>query len=249
MAHLAILREAGLDVTRIGGAVEVFEVTAPASCAQTVEVATAMAGRAREGGVHPYQREAREFEVIERRPLPTVHVVALLAGHGEIGRLVIRQAGLLEIRRMAGNALDGKPLELPCGGILVAIITDQGRVRADQGEAVLVPPDALQDDLPAAYRVAPCAVPSELPLMDIRVAVRALRADVGEHQTYVTLRAGHAGMQATQGKSRFVVIKLDDIPQGLPGRKSMTVLTGYFQVAVWTSSCGRLDLALPLRGR
>ncbi len=44
MADLAILREAGLNVIRIGGAVEVFEVAASAACAQPVEVAAAMAG-------------------------------------------------------------------------------------------------------------------------------------------------------------------------------------------------------------
>ena len=44
MADRAILREACLNVIRIGGAVEVFEVAASATCAQPVEVAAAMAG-------------------------------------------------------------------------------------------------------------------------------------------------------------------------------------------------------------
>ncbi len=123
--------------------------------------------------MHPRQREAREFEVIERGPLPAVHVVALLARHRESRRLVVGEARLLELRRVASNALDGKPLELACGGVLVAIVTNQGRVRADQRKPVFVTPDVLQDDLPTAHRVTSRAVLSELALMDIRVAVRA----------------------------------------------------------------------------
>ncbi len=194
--------------------------------------------------MHPHQREAREFEVIERCPLPAIHGVALLAGHRKIGRNVIGQAGLLELGGVASNALDGKPLELPCGGVLVAIVTDQRRVRADQGEAVFVTADALQSDLPATDRMASRAVPAELPLVNIRVAVRAFRAHVGEYQTYVTLRAGNARVQAPQGKACLAVIEFDHIAKGLPGCKCMTVLAGHFQVAVRTSTSGCRRLVL-----
>ncbi len=107
MADLAILRESGLNVIGVGGAVEVLEMAAPATRTQPVEVAGAMAGRAFKCGMHSGQCEPREFKVIERGPLPVIHVVTLLAGDRKTGRLVIGKAGLLELRRMAGNTLDG----------------------------------------------------------------------------------------------------------------------------------------------
>ena len=198
--------------------------------------------------MHSCQREAREFEVIERGPLPAIHVVALLAGHRESRRLVVGEAGLLKLWRVARNALNGKPLELARGSVLVAIVTNQGRVRADQGEPVFVTPDALQDDLPAAHRVTSRAVRSELSPVNVRMAIRALRADIGEYQAHMTLRAANTRVQPSQRKRCFVVIEFDNTAQRLPGRKGMTVLTGHFQIAVRTASCCRLGLTSTFSG-
>jgi hypothetical protein len=103
-----------------------------------------------------------------------------------------------EVLLMARVAGGGQSRKLPGGRVLVARITlDQG-MRANQGEAVGVILNGLQRNLPPFHGVATGAIGAELAFVDVRVTIGALRTDVLENKTGVALHAAHFFMHAAQ---------------------------------------------------
>jgi len=90
----------------------------------------------------------------------------------------------------------------------------------------------LQRDFPAFDRVALFALRAELPAVNIGVAVRALRAHVGEDQARVTQAALHGFMHAAQRIACLVMVEFRKIANGLPTGEGVTVLAGLVQRAV-----------------
>ena len=88
---------------------------------------------------------------------------------------------------------------------------------------------------PALDAVAVFTTCAELVAVDIRVAVRAGRPDVREHEAPVAVRTPNVLMQAAKGLSRLgAVLKLGDRPVGRPTRGGVAVLTGQIQRTVRT---------------
>ena len=148
-------------------------------------------------------------------------------------------AGRLEVSDVAGVALRRHRLELAAGGSLVAGIAIYGRMRARQREAVVMLLHLLYRDLPSANRVAPFAVRSQLPLMNVGVAVLAALSNAGEHWLDVALRAGNGRVHSAQGIFRLVVIEFWDGADRLPPVCRVAVLARNVQISVRTMSSFR----------
>jgi hypothetical protein len=84
------------------------------------------------------QCKCRELPVVEPRPLPPVHAVAVFAGDRQPGGLVIQWSGCLIILEMAGHALGAQTRVESAGRAVMAVVTGGGGVSADQREAVVV---------------------------------------------------------------------------------------------------------------
>lgn len=106
----------------------------------------------------------------------------------------------------------------------MALVAIERGVRADQREPVQVLVDLLNGDIPAFDRVALLAVCPHLPLVDVGVAIRALRAHVAKDRLDMALRAIHALVHAAQRIFRCVVIEFRNCSDGLPSTQGVTVL-------------------------
>ena len=192
------------------------------------------------------QGKAGELQVIELRPHPVVHRVALFTSRGQIQGDVIDASRLCvyEILLVAGEAHRRKPLELANCRALVTGVTVHGRVCANQWETIHVLVDLLDGDIPALHGVALLAVGSHLALMDICVTIRALSADIPEDRLGVALSARHAFVHATEGILRRVVIKLRDRADRLPTAQRVAILARDAQASMRASRIrGRLRLS------
>jgi hypothetical protein len=88
---------------------------------------------------------------------------------------------------------------------------------AKQRETVLMLLYGLHSDPPAFDGVAFVALGSELPAMDIGVAIGTLRSYVGEYQLCMAKPALNGLVETTQWIARFmVVIEFGDASQGAP---------------------------------
>ena len=106
---------------------------------------------------------------------------------------------------------------MPRGGAGMASITSHGGVGSDQRKTILVLLDVLDGNLPALDRVAIRAVGSQLPAMDVGMAIGAGMAYVSKHHLGVTLRAGaDRGMHATERIPGFVMVEIRHRPDRLP---------------------------------
>ena len=105
MALRAGLREAGLHVVGLGGALEVFQVATDAGSvgAGQVVIVVDVTLHALHGRVRSRQRETRR-RVIESCVIPAGRVVALGTGLREAGLYVVRLGGALEIFQVATDA-------------------------------------------------------------------------------------------------------------------------------------------------
>ena len=86
-------------------------------------------------------------------------------------------------------------------------IAVHSRVRSGQGEAVIVLLDLLNRNLPSPNRVAGLAIGSQLPFVNIGMAVLATLSDVAKHGFYVALSAGDGLVHAAQRVARPVVVE------------------------------------------
>lgn len=187
--------------------------------------------------------------MVKFRAQPGINGVALLALDGKIRGNVIGGGSLLVGVLVTGVALDRKSLELSNRPALMAIGAIEPGMPSDQGEAIIVFPDSLQNDVPAFYGVTLLAVSPHLAAMNIGVTVSAIGTGVGEDGLGMTLGAGHAFVQTAQRVPGFVVIELGDGADGLPTRGGMAVLTSNIQVAMRTAGDRISGLTVERTGR
>jgi len=232
MAQHTILREASTHVVRILRRSEILQMATDTVGAGPLEFSANVTHDAVQLRMHACKRETRESSVIEGRPEPGVHGVALLASSRQSRRAVIQHHCLQEGLSVAGNAFRRESLELAGGHAFVAGITGDRGMRAHQGEAVLMLAHGLQGNSPALHRVALLALCAELAAMNVRMAIRALGSDVGEHEADMALRAGNPPMKSPQRVMRLVMIELDNIAEGFPSRECVAVLAGGRQISV-----------------
>lgn len=98
----------------------------------------------------------------------------------------------------------------------MAIFALRQRVRANQREAVLMVPNGLQGNLPSFDGVTTGAIGAELALVNVGVAIGALRADVLEHHAGMTLGASHFLMHGAQRVAGQIMIEIRIGSYGLP---------------------------------
>ena len=178
MALFASRREAGVR-HRSGRAGKIFLVTRETQSAGQVVVVVGVAI-----GALPWrhcmsagQRKSHR-RVIELRIQPVIGSVAAFTRGGKLRADVVGIGRPRKIRRVAGIALRRHRLKLAIGRALMAGVAVDCGVRSGQREPVVMLLDLLDRHLPAAHRVALLAVRSQLPLVNVRVAVLAALSDV-----------------------------------------------------------------------
>ena len=105
-------------------------------------------------------------------------------------------------------------------------------VRADERKAILMVLNRLRRNIPPLNGMALLAVRSHLPPVNVGVAVRALGADIREHQLDVALGALHLLVHSAQRVTGLVVIELRDAPDRLPAGVGVAVFAGNADIAV-----------------
>ena len=80
------------------------------------------------------------------------------------------------------------------------------------------------------------AVGAHLAAMNVRVAVGAIFADVGENRLHVALSAGHFFVHAAQRVFGFVVIKFGNSADGPPASGGVAILAGNGERAMGIAS-------------
>jgi len=249
VATRAIPGEARLDVVdaRRGGEVP---GVAPETVRGDAGIASAgMAGAAFQAGVRAIDLEMGELGVIEFPQAPTVQSVALAAIEREAGCLVVDGARLLIILQVAGGTLSVQAGILRAGGALVAGIALRHRMRAEQREPILMRTDGVHAHAPARHRMALVAARPKLPAVDIGVAIRALRAGVGENQLRVTQPALNVLMQPAEAETGLaIVFELRHCAHGGPTRRAMAAQTWNGERSVRAAGGAALEI-LGSRGR
>ena len=186
---------------------------------------------ARNVGVAVRQREAGRT-VVECRPQPTVKFVAALAiprCESRSGGGVRRIGGVLPILQVTRLASRGQSQEHSRCGLLVAFIALHGGMSAKERKPVLVIAHLLHRDIPALHGVALCAVRTHLAAVDIRVAIRAVLANVGKYGFHVALGALHFFVQAAEWIFRFAVIEFGNRADGSPSGRGVAVFARNIQ--------------------
>jgi hypothetical protein len=115
-------------------------------------------------------------------------------------------------------------------------------VRAEEREPVVVLLNRLHGNLPAQHRVALLAVGAKLPAMNIRMAIRAILADVGEYRLGMAAGTRNFFVHAAQGILRRVMIEFGDGANGRPACVRMAIFAWDCERTVRTSP--RLPLGL-----
>jgi len=172
--------------------------------------------------------------VVEAGIQPGVGPVASSACRRESTGRMVWIVGRLEIGRVAGVALSRHRLELAARGPLVAGIAINSRVCSRQGEAIGVLLHLLHRYLPSANCVALFAVCSELPPVNVRMAILAALSNAREHRSHMALCALHRRVHSAQRIVRAVVIEFRNCANRSPGVCRMAVLTGNVQASVRT---------------
>jgi hypothetical protein len=198
VARLAPGRESCLRMRRIVGLVEVRHVTADAGGRRPHELSARVARVAVQRSVRPSECESRELQMVELRAHPVVHRMALLAGSWQIQSDVV-DADRLRINKVllvAGDARRRQTLKLSHGSTLVTGIAVDGGMGAHQWEPVEVLINLLNRNMPAPDRVALLAIRPHLALVDVGVAVGALRTHIRKNGLDVALRTRHTLVHA-----------------------------------------------------
>lgn len=236
VARLTRGRERQLHVAGIGRCHVILHVAAHAIRGSSFVLASDMALGAFQVGVRPNQCKSREFQVIKFRAQPRVHVaVALLALRGKAQCHVARAGGLLEILQVTTDTIRRESQELPHRCALVAIVALQCGVRANEGEPVLMILDLADPYPPPLHRMALLARRTELPPVNVSVAVGAFHAHIRKNQIAMALPARNLLVHAAQRILRLVVIKFRDVADRLPTRKRVAVLTRDGEISVRTA--------------
>ena len=187
------------SVLRIIRASVIGLVAGEAGCARQriIIVDVAIGALPRGHRVHASERKSRGI-VIEFRIQPVIACVARLAVlNWECLRSVLRIRGVQIIRLVARVTIRRHRFKLAIRRILVARITVNRGMRSRQGESIVVILNLLHRDLPAAHAMTLLAIRSQLPPVDICVAILAALSNVAEYWLNVALGAGHRGMHAS----------------------------------------------------
>ena len=182
--------------------------------------------------------------VVKFRIEPVVAGMAGVACGGKLCGNVIGIRGGLKIFEVAGTASRGHRFEVAVRTAFVTGLAVHGGMRAGEGEAVIVLLDLLNRNLPPPDRVAGLAIGSQLPLVNISMAVLAALSNVAEHRLDVALSAGDGLVHAAQRIARPVVVEFWNGSNRLPPACGMTILAGNREAAVRTASSARY-LRLP----
>ena len=93
--------------------------------------------------------------------------------------------------------------------------------------------------MPAADGVTLLAIRSQLPLVNVGMAILTVLPDIGENRLDVTLGAGYRLVQAAQRILRLIVIKFRNGADRPPRIGGVAVLARYVEVSVWTMRASR----------
>ena len=129
------------------------------------------------------------------------------------------------------------------GRALVAGRAVQRRMGSEQRKPVLMLVDLLHRNLPTLHAVTLLTIRTELALMNVSVAIRALVAHIRKYRLDVALRAGHSLMQPPQWIASLVMVELGYVADRLPSAQGMAVLAGNIKGAVRTTAV-RISLRL-----
>lgn len=148
---------------------------------------------------------------------------------------------------MARVALGRHRLKPAGGRTFVAGIAIHRRVRPGEGESIVMLLDLLDGDLPAANCVALLAIRSQLPLVNVGMAILAALAHVREHRLHVALDARHRLVHAAQRVAGLIVIEFRNRADRLPRAGGVAVLARDIQVAMGAVGPGGLRARVPQR--
>ena len=229
VAAFASGREAGLGVIRVRRPVEILRMATEALRRQTLEQAADVTLRAICLNVGAGQGEARQRIMIETCVLPLIDRVARLALERYACRRVVEAPSACIVLLMAGDAFRAEPCVGSGRGPWVTRCALHRRMRAHQREAIAMLADLANGLLPTLHRVAVLATRAKLIAMDIGVAVRALDADILEHQASVAIVATHVLVHpAKRVRSLGVVVELGYSANRTPTARRVAVLARHF---------------------
>lgn len=199
MALITRLGESGCHVVRVCRPLIILQMATHARRAGEIEIVVDMAIGAlpRRYGVPTGQRKSNG-RVIEVGTEPVIRAVAIFASDGKLRGHVIGIAGGLEVRRMARIAGGGHGSKLTGGRAFMAGVAIHRGMRAGEWEAVIVLLNLLRRDLPAPDGMALLAIGSQLPPVNVCMAILAALADIRENRLDVTSGATHRRMHAPQ---------------------------------------------------
>ena len=224
MAERAVLGETRGDMVRIVRRGEIIGMAAEAVRGRPHKLTPNMAGAASQLCVHTRKRELRQIVVIEPGRNPAVKAeVTRQAVAGEARRDVVWIFGTPEVVPMTCGAVRAQSFELPDRRAFVTGFAVDGCMRSQKRETVGVILHGLHRHAPAANRVAPLAIASHLPPVNVRMAVGALHPDVGEGKPGVALPAAHRLVHSPQRVPRLIVIEVGIGPYRSPARLGVAV--------------------------
>ena len=244
VALRAVRREVRRYVVRVRSALEIFEVTVYASRAGQVVVIVdvAIGALARRHRMSTAQRESHRI-VIELGIHPVIAGMAGIAVGGKFRANVIGIGGGLKILEVTRRAGRGHRPEVAGGAALVTSFAIYGGMRSRQREAIVVLLDLLHRYLPSPNRVALFAVRTQLPLMNVGMAILASLSHIREDWFHVALYATHTLMHSAQWIARLIVIKFGHCADWSPRACGVAVLAWHRQISVRAASSAR-NLAL-----
>ena len=105
----------------------------------------------------------------------------------------------------------------------------------------------LDGNLPATHGVTLRAIGAKFSAVNVRVAIRAILADIREYRFDMALRAAHIFMHAAQRIICAVVIEFRNGANGAPTGSDMTIFTRDGERTVRAS--GTFFLGVGLRGK
>lgn len=105
-------------------------------------------------------------------------------------------------------------------------------MRPSQQEPIIVLLDLLHRNLPSANGMTRFTIGSELPPVDVGMAVLAALSDIAEDRLHMATCAGYRLVHAAQGILGLVVIEFGNRTNRRPPICRVTVLAGYIEVPV-----------------
>jgi len=153
---------------------------------------------------------------------------------------MIRNLGLVKILNVTRYTLCAQSGELAYCTCFMTGLTINASVSAHQREPVQVSFYGLQGDIPASDRMATFAFSAKLTAMYVRMAVGAIHPNVCKNEVCMTQATRNAHMHSTKRGAGLVVVEIRVGPDWAPVDRSVAILTGNTEAAVWVT-CAPLD--------